>query len=810
MNHLDRGQAPEEDQQAAAEGAVAIIGIACEFPGVENFGALWDVLAHGRETITHFTDAQLEAAGVRPDRLSAPNYVKSKGVLRNVEHFDHALFGIEADRALLMDPQHRVFIQKCWEALEDAGYDPHRHNAPIGLFAGCALNTYVLNNLRHADRALSRKFSSIEFLLMTDKDFLTTQTSYLLGLTGPSVTVQTACSTSITAMHYACESIASGESDMALAGAVTVYAPQVKGYLYEPDSIISPDGHVRSFDARGGGTVYSSGVGVVLLKSLQQARADNDQIYAVIRSTAINNDGARKAAFKMPSAQGIADVARDALALAQVPVQSIGMIEANGSGTAFGDPIEVEALTRAYGGHDIPAASIPIGSIKSNIGHMNVTAGMGAVLKTVAALRAGQVPPSINFEQPNPRIQFEKSPLHVCSKLMDWPVEGYPRRAGVNVYGVGGTNGHAILEQAPHEQGHRSGRSAHLFTLAAATPTALGELVTRLGTHLAGHRKLDLGDVAFSLNRGRQQLTHRAIAVVTADSISERIPMQRLGTAPSHRTSACLVLTGSQGRDVQEVLQALDACPTFSQHFEQVAAFMPELVAALHEWRCGNTAVMNEHSQQCLVLATDVALGRLLLDTGLSITAIFGGVLPLAAMALSGVISLHAMAELHRVIAASTSSQCESAVRAALSELGLNSQAVPLYSPISGQLHPGNQAIDVDHVVKLLLLEANSDLIRSAEGAMACAFVSIGASKVLDAASIAHSVTPVGSAIAALPSLLDAAGALWVAGADLDLAVYYQGDGRGRVSLPTYPFARHRHWVDIPVEAKPCNYDVAL
>jgi acyl transferase domain-containing protein len=793
--------------------AIAIIGVACAFPGVPDFARLWDVLAEGRETITHFTHAELEAAGVRADRLNAPNYVKSKGVLEGVEYFDHELFNIDPDRALIMDPQHRVFIQKCWEALDDAGYDPRRYKRPIGLFAGSAINTYVLNNLRHANRSLSRKFSSIEFLLTTDKDFLTTQTSYLLGLTGPSVTVQTACSTSLSAVHFACESVLSGESEMALAGAVTVYAPQVKGYFYEPDSIVSPDGHVRSFDARGGGTVYSSGVGVVLLKRLQDALTDHDHIYAVIRSTAVNNDGGRKASFKMPSADGIADVARTALDLAEIPAKSIGMMEANGSGTAFGDPIEVEALTRVYTGESLPVGSIPMGSIKSNIGHMNVTAGMGALLKTVLSLQHGKVPPCVNFEKPNPRIAFESSPFYVCTRLTDWPVQGYPRRAAVNIYGVGGTNTHAILEEAPEATQIPSGRSLHLLALSSAAPDGLENQRQTLCSYLAAHPHLDLGDVAFTLNQGHQQLRHRCAAVVSGHSTADlktamNFPIR--GQAPEHKLKTCLVVAGTEGRDLQPVLAAQRACGEFARELSSVVEEIPELAAFIDAHLYGSVAAFDPYKQQCLTLATDIALSRMLLNTGLQIDAVYGGGHILAVLAAARVLSLESVVQLHRTLFSSPPSAKAQFLQAATAEIAVGLPALPLYSPLDGSFYHRKRPVDRDSLCKLLLQEENiTTSLRHAQSEHGYLMAVLGQSDAADGLTV-HRITPISAACTVGCSILSNVGALWTQGVEFDLRQYYKMGTRNRVSLPAYSFAKCRHWVDIPVEAKASNYDVAL
>lgn len=505
----------DHDTNLAAD--IAIVGMRCRFPGADGTQQFWEVLRGGCETVSRFTEDELLAAGVPAERLSHPHYVRARGIVPGIEDFDTDFFGIEPLRATAMDPQQRVFLEFAWQALEDAGYDTGQYDGRIGLFAGVAFNTYLLNNLRHADLRHSRAFNSIELLITSDKDFLTTQTAYHLGLTGPAVTVQTACSTSLVSVHLACQSLLSQECDMALAGAVTLYSPQVKGYLYEPGSIVSPDGHVRSYDADGQGTVYSSGIGLVVLKRLEDAQRDGDTIHAVIKGTAVNNDGGRKSAFKMPSEEGLLEVIETALSVADVDPSTIGYLEGNGSGTALGDAIEVAALTRAFRLHTDRRGFCPLGSVKSNLGHLNVAAGIAALIKTVLALKHGHVPPSVNFKRPNPRIDFDSSPFYVATELHDWPLDDAPRRAGVNSYGVGGTNAHVILESAPtlpHET-RDAARAPQLLVLSARSQTSLERATTNLAEHLRRTPEANLPDVAHTLQVGRRAFPYRRFVVAS-------------------------------------------------------------------------------------------------------------------------------------------------------------------------------------------------------------------------------------------------------------------------------------------------------
>ncbi|WP_337264555.1 MULTISPECIES: beta-ketoacyl synthase N-terminal-like domain-containing protein [unclassified Serratia (in: enterobacteria)] len=780
------------------DNAIAIIGIACQFPGVKDFSALWSVLANGTETIQHFSDEELLAAGVRSDRLYAKNYIKSKGVLTDVEYFDHELFNIEPERAILMDPQHRVFIQKCWEALEDGGYDPHRYPGAIGLYAGCAINTYVLNNLRHADRSLSHRFNSIEYLVMTDKDFLSTQTSWLLGLTGPSMTVQTACSTSLSAIHLASESLLARESDMALAGAVTIYSPQVKGYLYEPDSIISPDGHVRSFDANGGGTVYSSGVGVILLKRLTDALRDNDNIHAVIRATAINNDGNRKALFRMPSAEGIEHVSSVALELSQIPVESIGMLEANGSGTLFGDPIEVAGLTAAYSRYQLKPQSIPLGSVKSNIGHMNVTAGMGAICKTVAALKEGQVPPSINYSTPNPGIDFSRSPFFVCDRLMPWPHRNGPRRAAVNIYGVGGTNAHAILEQAPESKSAEDHHQYHLLMLSAHSSRSLKENQQKL-LNFIHNKTAHPGDVAFTLNQGRQQLRLRSYAIVGPD-----------GKMSDFSTSHQLVEIATQGlnlvlvRDNTSVTKLVAFYKNNSvlrKKLDDYITQVPELHVALHANE--SSTKLDGYLPELLVLFNDACLAQYIIDSGIVVTDIHN-TSPATLLLLNNILDVKDIVELFRIIHFYGGIDSQDKVLEWLKHSEIKISPRDFYSSALEKTICTGEKLTAAQIYQIMTSEyPNNNPDTYLYNKAPYTVVSSNNAYTFEIGLEDYYLNPE-------KAILELAAKLWLNGFNIDLKKWYYESPRKRISLPTYSFEKHRHWVDIPVETRSSNYDVAL
>ena len=407
---------------------IAIVGMAGRFPGARNIAQFWQNLSNGVESLTALTDEELLRAGVDPLSLRDPAYVKTAAVLEDFDRFDASFFGLSPRDASIMDPQHRVFLECAWEALEHAGWNPDQFPGSIGVYAGSGMNSYFMFNLL-ANPELMRN-AGLFLLKQTgnDKDVLATRVSYQLNLTGPSMTIQTACSTSLVAVHVACRSLLGHECDMALAGGVTIEIPHRTGYLYREGEILSRDGHCRSFDADATGTVFSSGAGVVVLRRLEDALADGDCIHAVIRGTAINNDGCRKAGYLAPSVSGQAEVVAAALSAAQVDADSISYVETHGTGTRVGDPIEITALGRAFRQSTERRGFCAVGSLKSNVGHLDAAAGVAGLIKTVLSLEHQQIPPSLHFSRPNPLIDFAGSPFYVNTRLSNW--ETTASRAG--------------------------------------------------------------------------------------------------------------------------------------------------------------------------------------------------------------------------------------------------------------------------------------------------------------------------------------------------------------------------------------------
>jgi len=501
--------------------AVAIIGMSGRFPGGPTLEEFWKNLAAGVESITFFSDEELLAAGVPSELIGNPDYVKAAPTLEDIDKFDARFFQFSPREASITDPQHRLFLECAWEALENAGYCGDSYDGAIGVFAGSgpSMSAYLASDT-HANPSLFVPSGSREHI-GNDKDYLCTRVSYKLNLRGPSINVQTACSTSLVAAHLACQSVLMGESDMALAGGVTVRVPQAKGHSIRDNGMASRDGHCRPFDADASGTVFGSGIGVVVLKRLADALADRDTIHAVIRGSAVNNDGTSKISFWASSAEGQVPAMVEAMAVAEVGPETITFVETHGTATALGDPVEIQALTRAFSADAKENGYCAIGSVKSNIGHLDSAAGIAGLIKAVLALKHKALPPSVNFQEPNPRIDFSRTPFFVNTEFRSWDTDCGPRRAAVNSLGIGGTNAFAVLEEAPPRESVNADadRPVHILPLTAKSSNALRELAGRYIDHLQNNPQQHLADVSFTAGTGRGQFPHRL--AVTAETTAE-------------------------------------------------------------------------------------------------------------------------------------------------------------------------------------------------------------------------------------------------------------------------------------------------
>jgi len=522
---------------------IAIIGMSGAFPGAQDIEQFWKNLVEERCSLKRFSEQELEEAGISAEEFRREDYIRVGGNIGDVDLFDNDFFGISNRDAMLMDPQHRRFFQYAWKAFENAGYDVSRFRGRVGVYAGVSLNTYLTTVLLKSPSVdLARDAQTIIFGNLGD--YVTTRLSYLLDLKGPSVNVQTACSTSLVAIHEACQGLLSYQSDMALAGGCSITVPDTRGYIYHKDSFFSPDGKVRAFDAQAAGTVFSNGVGLVVLKRRADAERDGDHIYAILKGVALNNDGADKVGYAAPSISGQARVIREAFELCDVRPEDINYIETHGTGTELGDPVEIAALSDAFRSGTDKKQFCAIGSVKTNIGHTDVAAGAAGLIKTALSLYSKVMPASLHFEKANPRLELPASPFFVNARTQAWEnASGAPRRAGISSFGIGGTNAHAILEEAPAYEPQPATRPAYCLTLSARTPEALEALVGSYKRFLAERPAFAWADICFTSNVGRKSFTHR-FAVVAADAASALAQLDSGTLSPVESRHHRLVVRG--------------------------------------------------------------------------------------------------------------------------------------------------------------------------------------------------------------------------------------------------------------------------
>jgi phthiocerol/phenolphthiocerol synthesis type-I polyketide synthase E len=648
------------DEVDYSENDVAVIGMALRLPGARSIDEFWENLCAGRESITFFSDEELLNAGIAPSDLQNPNYVKAAAILDSIESFDAKFFGFSPREAEIIDPQHRLFLTCCWEALESAGYNPYKFPGRIGVFAGAGFNTYLFNLFLNP--AAVNSLGYFQAMMLNGADHLTSVVSYKMNLTGPAVTLQTACSTSLVSIHFACQSLLQGESDMVLAGGASITIPQKVGYMFHEGGINSPDGHCRAFDANARGTVNASGIAVVLLKRLSDALAGNDTIYAVIKGSAINNDGSAKIGYTAPSVEKQSEVILEALEIAGVQPDELRFVEAHGTGTPLGDPIEIEALKRAFRQTTDKKNYCAIGSVKTNIGHTDTAAGAAGLIKAALALYHRKLPASLHFETPNPKINFPESPFFVNTEPLDLAGDSEIIKAGVSSFGLGGTNAHVVMSEPPRVVPAGSAKKWHLLPISTPTTQSLDKLTAKYRTFFAEKPESNLADVAFTLQNGRHSFRCRRFTV--AENASEAAVLfsdlnpQKVLTATQEATNQPVAFLfpglGSQyPRMAQDLLRT-------NRHFKTEYEAVSELFRALKGEdffaRLENPA-LSEAELNELMMQPEISLPAIFcLEYALAKTLEHYGIFPqvmlghsfgeYAAACLSGVFSLEKAARL--------------------------------------------------------------------------------------------------------------------------------------------------------------------
>ncbi|HEX3045791.1 MAG TPA: amino acid adenylation domain-containing protein [Bacillota bacterium] len=614
---------------------IAVVGMAGKFPGAENIQEFWRNLIHGIESIHFFSDEELLQAGVKPELLQNPDYVRAKGIIPGIEDFDADFFNYSPRDATLMDPQSRLFHEYAWLALEDAGYNPDSYKGLIGVYAGASNNVYweFLSFLAET----GREPNNFALALQNNKDLMSTHLSYKFDLKGPSFTNASACSTSLVSIHLACQGLLSGDCDLALAGGVAIALPDKTGYLYQEGMILSRDGHCRAFDAQATGMVYGNGVGIVVLKRIEDAIRDCDHIYAVIKGSAVNNDGKRKIGYTAPSINGQAEVIRNSHQMAEVEPESISYVETHGTGTDLGDSIEIEGLKTAF--NSTRKKFCAIGSVKTNVGHLDSAAGVTGFIKTVLSLKNHLIPPSLNFTQPNPKLELDNSPFFVNIEPREWRNSTDPLRAGVSSFGIGGTNAHIVLEESPEREPSGMSRPWQMLLLSAKCPAALERMTDNLTQYLQNNPEVQLADLAYTLQVGRKGFEYRRVLVCanTAEALEilkskDERALKTLSVLPG-KPSPIFMFPG-QGAQYPEMGREL---------YEQEAIFRETLqdcfrrLEPLVEWRPrsiwapipaeaedAKTMLTRTEVAQPLIFCFEYALATLLMEWGIKPAALIG------------------------------------------------------------------------------------------------------------------------------------------------------------------------------------------
>jgi acyl transferase domain-containing protein len=494
---------------------IAVIGMDCKFPGANNCEEFWENLCNGKKSKTIFTDEELRKSGVPENRINDKHYVKANYVIKDEDKFDASFFGFTAKEAKLMDPQERLLLEASWHALEDAGYAKEGSTNKIGVFVGKSTSQYFMKNIL-SNYGIRKLEESREVWIGNDINYTATMISYKLNLTGPSVNVQSACSTSLLSVAMGCQSLLNYECDIALAGGVRLAVPQNVGYMYAPGEVFSPDGDCRPFDAKGNGTVIGSGVGIVALKRLSEAVEDGDQIIAVVKGYGYNNDGSSKVGYAAPSVTGERQAVYTAQLLSEVEPETITYIEAHGTGTELGDPIEIQALTEAFRASTDKNQFCALGMVKANIGHLDTASGIAGFIKTCLVLKHGKLPPCINYNEPNKNIDLNNSPFYINKELMDWKPQCGVRRAGVSSLGIGGTNVHMVLEEAVEERPVKSTLGSNLLLLSAKTRSSMEKMAADLSNYLKKNKTADFENVLYTMNTGRKEFMFRSQLVCSS------------------------------------------------------------------------------------------------------------------------------------------------------------------------------------------------------------------------------------------------------------------------------------------------------
>ena len=795
-------------------GAVAIIGMAGRFPGAKDMDGFWENLYNGVESVKFFGREELIKMGIKEELLDNPGFTAADAILEGMEDFDASFFGYSAREAETMDPQHRLFLESAWEVLENAGYNPELYDGKIAVFGSANLSGYMIHNL-YSNPDLVDTLGSFKIMLGNGQDFLATKVSYKMNLMGPSVNVNTLCSSSSVAVHYACQNLLNYGCDIALAGGVSFQVSRGDAFFYQEGGIGASDGHCHAFDSKASGTVSGSGLAIVALKRLEDAIADGDHIHAVIRGTGINNDGSNKNSYTAPNVDGQAECIAEAIAVSGVNPETITYIEAHGTGTDLGDPIEIAALTKAFHAYTKKKQFCAIGSVKTNIGHLVNAGGLASLVKTVLSMQHRVLPPSLNFEEPNPKIDFMNSPFYVNTKLTKWETDGFPLRAGVSSFGIGGTNTHIILEEAPEQEpSETSKRPLQLITLSAKTGTALEKMTGNLLEFVRENPHLNIADIAFTLQMGRKDFNHKRIVVCRnvndlvdkIENMSQEFVFSRFQKPKDQPTvfmfpGTCeYVNMGLELYGIEnEFRNALDKCAKILQTL--IGVDIRKVLYLVEENKKQAFNQLNNRGIGKGVLFTvEFAMAKLWMSWGIEPQYMLGeGIGEYVAACIAGVLSVEDALKL--VI-----SEDEN-LPDTVSKLNFNKANIPFISSVTGNWILDSEAQNSQYWIRqrtaLRFTEGLQKVLKDSDQII----MEIGPGNKLtmdaykykqqeaDQAILSCRMTK-GEDVSEAEALLICAGKLWLAGGKLDWSKYYANEKRQRIPLPTYPFERQRYWIE--------------
>ena len=828
------GALPEQARETAqgragASRAVAVVGMACRLPGADGIGQFWANLLAGSETISTLTPEQLRMSGVSAEEIADPDYVPRAGVLEDIDLFDAEYFGLSPREAELVDPQQRLLLELATETLETAGHDPARFAGSIGVFAAVGFGDYLWNNVLPNERNLSQA-GGFQVGISVDKDYAATRVAYKLNLRGPAITVQTACSSSLVAVHLAARALLNGETDIALAGGASLTIP-ARGYTYHQGGTGSPDGHCRPFDAAAQGTVPGSGAGLVALRRLEDALADGDTIHAVITGSAVNNDGSVKAGFTAPSVDGQAAAIRSALRAAATEADSLGYVEAHGTATPLGDPIELAALTDVFAADEAyEPQSCALGSVKGNLGHLDVAAGVTGLIKTILAVEHGVIPATLHYSKPNPHVDLSRTPFYIPAEAAPWPAARPTRRAGTSSFGIGGTNAHVIVEQAPPGVPARSGTGHHTLPLSARTPLALAEATRRLAAHLRDNPDLPLANVAYTLQTGRAE--HPFRRAVTARTAEEaRVLLQQALEKPEGgayvddvdlRTHAAVFIgsgfigSGPIGETSRAARLAADL-PIFRRPLTAACDRLPSRVAApVRETLLGQGDGGVQQFPETAALVVQYAMALTLADLGVQTSAVLGsGLGCLLAAALADVLPISQALDIAAAVEAAAPELRASRLRDLLGQSPLSPGAIPYFYGPDSSPATSSQTADPEFWVEQIESAPTPSHYRNLSRELDEPVLDLSPDAAFNTLRLADTESGFDDAdeltvlsvfgdgaggSAPAPAFHTALGGLWCRGVSVNWSVLYGQDPARRIPLPTYPFQRKRHWLDVPSE----------